>query len=160
MINKILIFLFLISTTIVANNLPQTKIPTKHNSDLTIQNIADIQPGLGVIMIEFGHRFHIAYYAAKAKNWELAKYELHELIEAIEVAEVTRPKYKTKLKDFEDNFIKPLQESIKAKDFDKFSKNYTKTVDGCNNCHKNTGHPYIKYQLPTSPPLTLKMILE
>ena len=157
--NKLFISLLIFSVFTEAGDLKQNKVPTKHNSNLTLQNIADIQPGLGTIMVEFGHRFYVAYYAAKAENWGLAGYQLHELIEAIEVAEITRPKYKVKLKAFEDHFIKPLQENIKSKSSKKFSKNYTSTIDACNTCHIDMGHPYIQYKLPSSAPLTLKMQL-
>ena len=75
-----------------AKDIDKTIIATKHNKNLTLGQIAEIQPGFGSIMMEFGHRFYVAYYAAKAANWELAAYEIHELIEAQEIAEVTRLK--------------------------------------------------------------------
>jgi len=53
-------------------------VPTKHNKNMTLGQIADIQPGLGTVMIEYGHRFYLAYYAAKAGNWGLANYEIKE----------------------------------------------------------------------------------
>ena len=138
----------------------QTVVPTKHNKALTLSQIAEIQMGLGTIMVEFGHRFHIIYYASKAKNWELAHYELHELIEAQEVAETTRPKYTKQLKAFEENYLEPLNQAIKSKDWDNFSEKYTQTTQGCNACHVETGHPYIQYKLPKTPPLIPSMELE
>jgi hypothetical protein len=132
-------------------------INAQESHKLTLKQIAKIQPGLGTIMMEFGHRFYIVYYAAKAKNWDLAKYELHELIEAQEVAEVTRPKYKKDLKAFEDTFLNPLNETIKNKNFDKFSKLYNKSLNGCNACHIKNAHPYIKYKLPKKPPKFLDL---
>jgi hypothetical protein len=140
-----------------AKDIKNTVIPTKHNKNLTIEDIAEIQPGLGTVMIEFGHRFYITYYAAKAGNWKLAEYELEELIEAQEVAEVTRPKYKKQLKDFEDDYLEKLEDAIEDKNFTKFEKLYTKTTKACNRCHKANGHPYIKYILPKNPPKFLDM---
>ena len=147
----------LLSVSLEAHNTPQTIIPTKHNKNLTLKTLAEIQPGLGTIMIEFGHRFYITYYAAKAQNWELAKYQLHELIEAQEVAEATRPKYQKQLKEFEDNFLEKLSHSIENKNIKNFEKEYTKTTNACNACHTKNGHPYIQYKLPTQPPLYLNM---
>ena len=112
---KLGLFLAITSVTIFANNISNETIPTKHNKDLTISQLANIQPGLGSIMMEFGHRFYIAYYAGKARNWELAKYEIHELLEAQEVAEITRPKYTKELKEFEYGVVKKLQEAIEKK---------------------------------------------
>jgi hypothetical protein len=146
-----------LAVTTYAQDAKDISTPTKHNKNLTLEKIAQIQPGLGTIMMEFGHRFYIAYYAAKERNWELAKYEIHELIEAQEVAEVTRPKYTKKLKEFENRYIKPLNEAIEKKDWDSFSKLYSSTTSGCNNCHIATKHPYIKYKLPKIPPSFLEM---
>ena len=140
-----------------ARDINKTIIATKHNKNLTLGQIAEIQPGLGSIMMEFGHRFYVAYYAAKAGNWELADYEIHELIEAQEVAETTRPKYKKQLKSFEDNYLSKLNNTIKEESWDKFKKQYTQTTVACNQCHKSNGHPYIKYILPKNPPKYLNM---
>ena len=158
--NKFLLFIvttLLYTTNIIADNINDTIVATKHNKQLTIGTLAEIQPGLGTIMREFGHRFYIAYYAAKADNWELAKYQIDELIEAQEIAEATRPKYAKQLKSFEDSSIKRLQESIQAKDWKLFEQRYSETTTACNACHKINGHPYINYQLPKEAPRYLRM---
>ena len=160
--NKFLLFILatlVYTTNMIADNINDTIVPTKHNKQLTIGTLAEIQPGLGTIMREFGHRFYIAYYAAKADNWELAKYQIHELIEAQEIAEATRPKYAKQLKSFEDGSIKRLQNSIEAKDWKLFQQKYSETTTACNACHKINGHPYINYQLPKEAPRYLRMSL-
>jgi hypothetical protein len=154
---KLTLGVVLFGTSIYASEMGKTVIPTKHNKNLTIKEIAEIQPGLGTIMIEFGHRFYITYYAAKAQNWGLAAYELHELIEAQEVAETTRPSYKKQLKAFEDKQLKQLEDAIKAKDWSAFEKEYAKTTTACNSCHEINGHSYIKFKLPKEAPKYLDM---
>jgi len=160
--NKLLIItsvaLFFI-IPLYAGDIEDSIIVTKHNKNLTIKDIAEIQPGLGTVMMEFGHRFHIIYYAAKANNWKLAQYELKELVEAQEIAETTRPKYKKQLKEFEDNYLKILQDSIDAENWKKFEKQYSKVTNACNTCHEMNGHPYIKYELPIEEPKYLRMYL-
>jgi len=146
-------------TAIVAGDMSQTVVATKHNKSLTLEQIAQIQPGLGTLMIEFGHRFYVAYYAAKANNWELADYEIHELIEAQEVAEVTRPKYTEDLKAFEHGALAQLQQTIKTKDWKQFEVKYAETTKACNACHTKNGHPYIQYKLPKIAPMYLRMEL-
>ena len=158
----LLLFVGFISTNCSDNHQTngQTIVPTKHNKKMTLSQIAEIQAGLGTVMVEFGHRFYIIYYSAKAKNWDLAHYELHELIEAQEVAETTRPKYAKELKEFEDIYLEPLNRAIESKDWDVFSKQYNQTTKGCNVCHTKTGHSYIQYKLPKTPPLIPSMELE
>ena len=135
----------------------QTIVSTKHNKYMSIQDIADIQVGLGSIMMEFGERFYIAYYAAKARNWKLADYQIHEIIEAQEIAEVTRPEYKKQLKDFEDTHLTRLRESIKKQNWNGFRKHFDKTLKACNACHEANEHGYIKYILPKEPPKYLNL---
>jgi hypothetical protein len=158
----LLLLVGLISTSCSDNHQTnsQTIVPTKHNKNLTLSQIAEIQSGLGIVMVEFGHRFHIIYYSAKAKNWDLAHYELYELIEAQEIAETTRPQYAKEVKAFEDKYLKPLNRAIESKNWNDFSKQYKQTTKGCNVCHVKTGHPYIQYKLPKTPPLFPSMELE
>ena len=60
-------------------------------TDDQINVLADIQPGGGVLMMEVGLRVNALYFAGKKKNWDLAAYEMHELTEALEKLEITRP---------------------------------------------------------------------
>ena len=156
---KLTLTLFMVSTSLYATDIKDSVVATKHNKNLTIGKIAEIQPGLGTIMVEFGHRFYIAYYGAKASNWELAKYELHELIETQEIAEATRPEYKKQLKEFEEKHLEKLIQTIETKNFKKFEFEYTKTTKACNACHVANGHPYIQYELPKEAPKYLRMAL-
>lgn len=68
-----------------------------------VQALSSIQPGLGAIMHEYGNRFTNMYFAANGDNWGLAQYELKEMLEAQEIAEITlnfslktRPAYEEK----------------------------------------------------------------
>ena len=48
-------------------------------SELSIEDIAMIQPGLARIMPEVGQRTWKLYYAAKAGNWPLATFQFKEI---------------------------------------------------------------------------------
>lgn len=119
--------------------------------------LAAIQPGLGTVMKEYGDRFSTMFYAAKAGNWELADYELHEALEIQEVGETTRPEKAELLKAFETANLDSLKAAIDSKDWDVFEERFNTTIQACNGCHAGTGHPYIKYTLPSSPPAPLQM---
>ncbi len=75
--------------------------------------------------------------------------------EVQEVGETTRPNITPMLESFEEIYLDPLDKAIDAKDWDAFKTAYA--VEGCNNCHTATGHPYIKYVLPTTPPNLLAL---
>lgn len=129
----------------------------KGNPEEKLKTLAEIQPGLGTVMIEYGARYTNAYYAAKGGNWDLAGYQLKEAREIQEVGETTRPARAAALKAFEKSYFDPLDEAIKAKDFKKFAVAFQKGIQGCNGCHAGQGIPYIKYELPKGPTFPLSM---
>jgi hypothetical protein len=115
----------------------------------------NIQPGLGTVMVEFGNRFSRMYFAAKSGNWDMAKYQLDEMIEIQEVGETTRPGRAAMLKAFEDGYLSALDQAILAQDASAFDSAFGNAVDGCNACHAgSTGtnwksYAYVKIQVPT-----------
>ena len=116
----------------------------------------NIQPGLGTVMIEYGNRFGRMYFAAKAGNWDMAKYQLDEMVEIQEVGETTRPNRAAGLKAFEDGYLSGLDKAITAQDAGAFDTAFAGAVDGCNGCHAaSTGanwksYQYVKIQVPTA----------
>jgi len=129
-----------------------TKLKTEGGT-ITLQQLADVQPGAGRIMPLLGQRMTIAYYAAKAGKWDLASYELDELTENAEVIEKTRPEHKKDIGHFVDgSTFKQLKSDAKSKDFTAFQTSFDKTVKACNSCHKSNDHAYIQYKLPKTQP--------
>lgn len=134
-------------------------------TDEQLKKLADIQPGLGTVMIEYSTRYTNTYYAAKGGNWDLAAYQLKEALEIQEVGETTRPSRAAALKAFETTYITPISDAITAKDFTAFKTAFKDGIKGCNACHASqtdsaTGKnfSFIKYKLPKAPlsPLSTK----
>jgi hypothetical protein len=123
----------------------------KGTTEKKLDTLASIQPGLGTVMIEYSNRMGNAYYAAKAKNWGMAAYQLKEAVEIQEVGETTRPARASLLKAFEKKNLKPLARDIVNQDFGAFQNNFKTMVDSCNACHKSSGYGYIAYELPSQP---------
>jgi hypothetical protein len=123
----------------------------KGSADEKFNTLANLQPGLGTVMLEYSFRFTTMYYAAQGGNWELADYQLKEMTEIQEVGENTRPARAKALKKFEDGSLGPLAEAIKAKDLKKFDAAFGAAKDECNNCHVDQGFKFIKYELPAAP---------
>jgi len=123
---------------------------------LNLPQLSAIQPGLGTVMIEYGRRMGLLWFADQADNWDLAQYQLTEMREIQEVAETTRPARAAALKSFESSFLDPLEEQIKAKDKTKFESAYNSAIQGCNSCHGSQtsadwpqGFAFIKVQVPS-----------
>lgn len=116
-----------------------------------VDALAAIQPGLGVVMHEMGFRFAGIYWAAKGGNWGLAQYQLKELGEAQEVAEITRPHRADMLKAFEGSYLVPLRKTIAEKDMAGFSKRFAEAEQACNACHTALGYGFIQVHVPETP---------
>jgi hypothetical protein len=127
------------------------------STDDKLKTLAEIQPGLGTVMMEYSTRYTNMYYAAKGGNWDLAAYQQKEALEIQEVGETTRPARAGALKGFETAFMVPLAAAIKAKDFGTFDKAFKVGIQGCNGCHAAQGFPFIKYDLPNVAPSPLSM---
>jgi len=124
---------------------------TRH-TELTLDEIASMQPGLGSLMPEVSQRYHIAYYAARGGNWALARYQLRELGGLLQLGAVTRPKYATQLKAFEQVHLTALLAAVDGRDFEVFEQAFTRATEVANIYHQATGHPEITWRLPRQPP--------
>ena len=67
-------------------------VKTKHG-ELTLEQLAEVQPGLARLMKEIGDRFHVLYHAAKGGNWKLAEHEQKVTISILKVGATLRPKF-------------------------------------------------------------------
>lgn len=124
---------------------------TKHG-ELTLDQIAELQPGLGTLMRDVSDRYWILYYAAKGGNWDLAAYQLRGLRSLYKKGSVTRPKYAGMLDEYSRKIFDPLQTHIEAKNFTKFDEVYRQGIELANNMHGATKHGEIVWKLPDHPP--------
>ena len=91
-------------------------------NSMTIEDMATIQPGLARIMPEIGARTWKLYYAAKAGNWPMAKFQYKEIIGLFELGAFMRPKHEDAINQYLAENWKPLEGPIDSKDFAGFEK--------------------------------------
>jgi len=124
---------------------------TRH-TELTLDQIAELQPGLADLMPAVSERYWIAYYAAKGGNWALARYQLRHLAVLLRRGAITRPKHAANLTEYERSSVGPLLEAIQVKDFAAFELAYQRATAVANDLHRELGHPDIVWHLPPDPP--------
>ena len=129
---------------------------TKHG-ELTLDQLAELQPGLGQLMPLVSERYWTLYYAAQGGNWGLADYELRSLRSLWKKMSTTRPKYKGMLDNYTKKIFEPLEKSVVARDFAGFEKVYRQGIDLANTMHGATDHAEIVWKLPPSPPQHLDL---
>ena len=73
---------------------------TRH-TELSVDEIADLQHGLSDLMDTFARRYWVMTFAARGGNWDLARYEWRESVKVLHQMAKTRPKYAEDLGAFE-----------------------------------------------------------
>jgi hypothetical protein len=129
---------------------------TKHG-ELTLDQLAELQPGLGQLMPLVGERYWTLYYAAKGGNWALADYELRGLKSLWQKMSATRPKYQGMLENYAKKIFDPLARQIAAQNFAEFEKTYQTGITLANTMHAASNHAEIVWKLPPSPPQHLDL---
>lgn len=129
---------------------------TKHG-DLSLDQIADLMPGMARLMLEISDRYWILYYAAQGGNWDLARHQFGEIRKAMQSAGVTRPKYQEPLAGFEKEKLMPILSAIRAKDWPAFEVAYNDCASAANEMHVEFGYGYVDWQLPPEPPKHLRL---
>jgi len=89
-------------------------------SSFGLDELGHIQPGLARIMPEIGARIWKCYYAGKAGNQPLARFQLKEAVNLMEMGAFVRPKYEENMTKFLAEDVEQVKQAIEAKDWDKF----------------------------------------
>jgi predicted AlkP superfamily pyrophosphatase or phosphodiesterase len=126
-------------------------------NSMTLDEMAAVQPGLARLMPEVGARTWKLYYAAKAENWPMAKFQYKEIIGLMELGAFMRPKHQEALEQFMAENWKPLEQAIEKKDFALFEAAFHSAIDMANAYHELKEKPYIRWKLPDTPPPDLDM---
>lgn len=152
-----LLFLFAGSPPVTRAQQPA---PAKEGAGDSARNVPKAYvPGLeqfmNVILIEHNK----LWFAAKARNWRLAEYQLGEIKEIMGDIQDLVPTFKNlPLADMFDAVITKevvaVEKAIESKDYRAFVKEYGRLTQACNACHQGTDNGFIVIQRPTQPAFT------
>ena len=113
------------------------------------------KPGFGEFMS--GIQVHHAklWFAGESKNWPLADFEIHEIMESVEAlkkyqAERTESRSLTML----DPALDSANAAIQKKDPVAFKNSFILLTNTCNNCHKSVNFSFNEVKIPSSPPFS------
>ncbi len=126
-------------------------------NSMTIEDLATIQPGLARIMPEIGARTWKLFYAAKALNWPMAKFQYKEIRGLMELGAFMRPKHEEALNQYLEENWKPLADAIEKKDLPAFETAFAAAIDMANAYHELKEKPYIRWKVPETPPPDLDL---
>ncbi len=123
----------------------------------SLSDLGHLLPGMAEIMPLVGERIWKCYYAGKAKNRALAKFQLKEAVNLMEKGSILRPKYTENMDKFIAGPVAALTKIIDSEDWDAFDKAFSVMVDDANGYHELYEKSYLRWKLPDSPPPDLDL---
>jgi hypothetical protein len=111
-------------------------------------------PRLGDIMNAIQSRHMKLWFAGKARNWELAAYELRQIENGLMEAATLYPGIPASNVTTMATPTQSIADAIEAKDGGRFAKAVGDFTSGCNACHRSIGRGYIVMQVPTASPFS------
>jgi hypothetical protein len=113
------------------------------------------KPGLGEFMSNIQVHHEKLWFAGTAQNWQLADFEIHEIMEAVDDIKTyasDRPEVK-KLVMLQPA-IDSLNGSIQQKNVASFKQSFLMLTNTCNNCHTEVNYNFNKIKIPDTPPFS------
>lgn len=130
-----------------------------------IARLKTVVPSQSHTMADVGYHWAGLWFAAEKKNWPLAQFFFDEARQHIRWTVAIRPVRKGP--DGQDVDIKGIFDgidvsvlatvklAIESKDSAEFTTAYKQGLEACYSCHKAVGRPYLRPQIPTTPPLSI-----
>lgn len=114
-------------------------------------------PGMGEIMGATQMRHAKLWFAGRAGNWELARYELGEIREGLDDAVKYHPVFKgapvsALLNKYTGVPLEALAQAVEKGDGAAFAAAFDRLTAACNACHEAAGHGYIVIKRPATQP--------
>src|SRR4029078_10288653 len=114
-----------------------------HDHEITIKggsfdlsDLGHLMPGMAEIMPLVGSRIWKCYYAAKAQNKALARFQLSEAVNLMEKGAFLRPKYAENMEKFLTGEVADLSKAIESEDWEGFERVFDEMVGAANAYHE------------------------
>lgn len=124
----------------------------------TLDELGPLMPGMAEIMPLIGARIWKCYYAGRARNRQLAAFQLKEAVNLMEKGAFLRPKYAENMDKFINEEVAAVKKAIDSEDWDAFETAFAAMVDAANAYHELYDKPYLRWKIPDHPPPDLDMM--
>ncbi len=118
----------------------------------TLHELGHLMPGMAEIMPLVGARIWKCYYAGKAKNQPLARFQLKEAVNLMEKGAFLRPKYHDNMEAFISTEVEAVKKTIEAQDWDGFEPAFQAMVEAANAYHDVYDKQFLQWKIPSEPP--------
>lgn len=131
-----------ISAGVVTSAIAQSDFPPSASAKQEAPRLVEV---MGMAQVE-----HLKlWYAGKAKNWDLAAYELRQLTNSLAEAAIFYPAVPVSNVTTMREPLLSVADAITAGDDRKFVASMRALTDGCNACHTAMGRGFVTIAVPT-----------
>ncbi len=153
--NKINLFFSIILLASCHNTYVPTQDLQAQIDSLKTQVNNAYKPGLGEFMSSIQVHHEKLWFAGTAQNWQLANFEIHEMMEAVDdIKQYASNRPETRYIVMLQPAIGSLSKSIQQKDVQLFKKNFQLLTTTCNNCHAAVNYNFNQIKIPETPPFS------
>lgn len=125
--------------------------------EFRLSELGALMPGMAEIMPLVGERIWKCYYAGKAQNQPLARFQLKEAVNLMQKAAFLRPKYEENMEKFINEEVEAVKKAIEAEDWTGFASAFEVMVAQANAYHDVYDKPFLRWRVPDAPPPDLDM---
>jgi hypothetical protein len=122
-----------------------------------LSDLGHLLPGMAEIMPLVGERIWKCYYAGKAHNKPLARFQLAEAVNLMEKGIILRPKYTEDMEKFLTGVVATVRTAIEEEDWESFDGAFDKMVESANANHELYDKGFLRWKVPDQPPPDLDM---
>lgn len=126
-----------------------------------VDRLKNVVPDQSHAMSDVGYHYANLWFAGQRKNWALAQFYLDEtrshLKWAVRIIPIRKDPAGREVdlnairEAVDGTFLADVHKAIGNKDVAAFTNAYRLTLEGCYSCHKASGKPYLRPQIPDEP---------
>ena len=120
------------------------------------RRVADsYKPGFGEFMSNIQVHHAKLWFAGKNQNWQLADFEVHEIMEALEnIQKYQTERQESKMIPMLNPALDSVNNAIKEKNVMLFNNSFILLTKTCNDCHNAANFGFNVVTIPVSPPFS------
>jgi hypothetical protein len=122
-----------------------------------LDDLGPLLPGMAEIMPLVGERIWKCYYAGRAKNQPLARFQLKEAVNLMQKGAFLRPKYTDNMDAFISTEVEAVKAAIDSEDWGAFEAAFKAMVEQANAYHDLYDKSFLRWRIPDAPPPDLDM---
>ena len=127
----------------------RVQILQKQIDSLEIKLKDTYKPGFGEFMSNIQAHHAKLWFAGQNQNWELADFEIHEIMESIEnVKKYQQERKESELIGMINPALDSVNKAIEQKNPEQFNKSYSLLTNTCNRCHQAAHFEFNVVKIP------------